>query len=81
VIQSFSSNLPPFVLFEGLDLNKDNNKGKKFNIIDACSAPGNKTLQLSEYLDTKGVVYAFEKDERRFGNLCKNIGKYGATNV
>jgi len=59
VVQSFSSNLPPFVLFQGLETKND---GKKFDIIDACSAPGNKTLQLSDQLSERGVVYAFEKD-------------------
>lgn len=57
VIQSFSSALPPFLLFQGL-LNH-NNKNKAYDIIDACSAPGNKTLQLSEILGDQGTVFAF----------------------
>jgi 16S rRNA C967 or C1407 C5-methylase (RsmB/RsmF family) len=49
VIQSFSSNLPPFMLFQDYHhLNsKKNNKNIAFDVIDACAAPGNKTLQLS----------------------------------
>ena len=44
VVQSWSSALPPVFLFSGLINQK--NTDKKFDIIDACSAPGNKTLQL-----------------------------------
>lgn len=29
----------------------------------------------------RGTVYAFEKDERRFKTLCKNMLKYCVTNV
>lgn len=66
-------------MFQGLETNK--NKNIKFDIIDACSAPGNKTLQLSEYLGDRGNVYAFEKDERRFNTLNKNMEKHLANNV
>jgi 16S rRNA C967 or C1407 C5-methylase (RsmB/RsmF family) len=58
--------LPPYKLF--LSLNLGNNfdaqskKKIKFDIIDACSAPGNKTIQLAEYLGTRGRVWAFERD-------------------
>ncbi len=41
------------------------------DVIDCCSAPGNKTLQLSEYIKNGyyvklGQIFAFEKDEKRF---------------
>lgn len=36
--------------------------GRKFDVIDGCAAPGNKTLQLGEYLGDRGTVWAFEKD-------------------
>lgn len=57
MIQSMSSALPPFLLFQGL-LNETNKK-KKFDIIDACSAPGNKTLQLSELVGDRGQILAY----------------------
>lgn len=79
VVQSFSSALPPVFLFRGLINEK--NKGKKFDVMDACSAPGNKTLQLGEYVGKSGTVYAFEKDERRYHTLQKNIQKHQANNV
>ena len=78
-IQSFSSALPPFLLFQGL-LN-DINESKKFDVIDGCSAPGNKTLQLSELLGNRGVVFAFEKNSHRFKTLEQNMKKYRASNV
>ena len=71
--------MPPFLLFQGLI--NENNKNKRFDIIDACSAPGNKTLQLSEIIDHRGTVFAFEKNSKRFETLTKNLKKYSATNV
>ena len=50
-------------------------------MIDGCSAPGNKTLQLSELLGRRGVVYAFEKSKKRFETLDKNMKKYRVENV
>lgn len=41
-MQSFSSSLPAFLLFQGVETKW---KEKKFDVIDACSAPGNKTIQ------------------------------------
>jgi len=43
---------------------------KRFDIIDSCSAPGNKTFQLSEqFKDSK--IFAFENDPKRFVTLEK----------
>jgi len=47
VIQSFSSSLPAFLLLQGV---AEKWKGRTYDVIDACSAPGNKTIQLAEYL-------------------------------
>lgn len=57
VVQSFSSALPPCLLFKGIEQHLGKCKG--LDVIDACSAPGNKTLQLGEYIGSKGTVYAF----------------------
>lgn len=45
VVQSKSSCLPPFVLFQGLMNNME--KFDSFDIIDCCAAPGNKTMQVA----------------------------------
>lgn len=46
-----------------------------YNALDTCSAPGNKTIQLAEYLKSKssGKVFAFERDPRRFEVLQKRL--------
>ena len=44
VMQSFSSALPPYLLLKGV---KEKWGDKKYKVIDACSAPGNKTVQLA----------------------------------
>lgn len=49
--------------------------------MDACSAPGNKTIQLAQYLGKRGTVFAFEKDPKRFILLQKTIQKYSVDNV
>jgi putative methyltransferase len=48
VVQSKSSCLPACVLFQGITDHLDS--FGRFDIIDCCAAPGNKTMQLGEYL-------------------------------
>ena len=75
VIQSFSSALPPFLLLHGVE--KSNLKN--FKVIDACSAPGNKTIQLGEYIHNQNFnrsVLAFEKDPKRFNILNRTISRF-----
>lgn len=43
---------------------------RSFKGIDATAAPGNKTLQLSEFV---GEVLSFEKDPKRFAVLKKRV--------
>lgn len=50
-------------------------------VLDACSAPGNKTLHLSAIMGNTGTIYAVEKDKKRFERLQGNVAKYGATNI
>ena len=79
-MQSLSSCLPACLLLDGVSSKW---KGKKFDIVDSCSAPGNKTIQLAEYLNETGSgrVFAFEKDPKRFEVLRKTLKKYEASNV
>lgn len=50
------------------------------NILDACAAPGGKSVILSR-LHKNAVVTAVEKDSVRFEKLLSNINKYGCDNV
>jgi putative methyltransferase len=74
IIQSKSSCIPAYLLYKYHKINTN------FNIIDTCSAPGNKTLQLSQYF-TKSKIFAYEINENRFNILKNNLDKYKATNV
>lgn len=50
-------------------------------LIDACSAPGNKTTHLAAFVNnTRDTIRAFERDTKRAGILKKMIGRAGATN-
>jgi len=42
VIQSKASAMPAYLLFRGLE--RKTNMAFKFDVIDCCAAPGNKTL-------------------------------------
>ena len=69
VIQSKSSCLPLRALQTVLD--------SEFNgcVVETCSAPGNKTLQLLEYFPMSSV-HSFELDKKRFKLLEKRLGIY-----
>jgi putative methyltransferase len=71
IIQTKSSFLPAYFLKKVV-------KEDRFDIIDACSAPGNKTLQLSEYFP-KCKLFAFEMNDNRFELLTNNINRHNTT--
>ncbi|VVB98962.1 tRNA (cytosine(49)-C(5))-methyltransferase [uncultured archaeon] len=50
-------------------------------VLDACAAPGNKTLQLSCLMQGGGKIVAVDKNVKRFGSLCFNIRKFGTKNA
>ena len=60
-----------------------NLKKGSWNAIDTCASPGNKTLQLGEMIKkfTTGVVYAYEKDEKRYNLLKSRIESSGSDNI
>ncbi len=72
IIQTKSSALPAFILKKAINTLNLNITEENFNIIDSCSAPGNKTLQLAEYFPNS-TIYAYEKDPKRFGILNSNM--------
>ncbi|BFZ64262.1 hypothetical protein YB2330_005402 [Saitoella coloradoensis] len=49
--------------------------------IDACAAPGNKTTHLAAVMGGKGTIFAFERDERRYGILSRRTKEAGADKV
>lgn len=59
IIQDRASCFPAAILF-------DDANDQHVQVIDATAAPGNKTTHLASYVDSlDGVVYAFERDDRR----------------
>lgn len=50
-------------------------------VIDATSAPGNKTSHLSALMNDMGKLFAFERDRKRFSTLQTMLSKAKCKNV
>lgn len=67
LLQDKASCLPPFML----------DPAKKSTVLDMCSAPGNKTVQLAAIMKNKGKIFAVEKDADRYKLLCETVEAAG----
>ncbi|KAL2548625.1 S-adenosyl-L-methionine-dependent methyltransferase superfamily protein [Forsythia ovata] len=52
-----------------------------WEVIDACAAPGNKTVHLAALMKGKGKIIACELNKERVQRLEENVKLAGATNV
>ncbi|KAL1552322.1 putative 28S rRNA (cytosine-C(5))-methyltransferase [Salvia divinorum] len=52
-----------------------------WEVIDACAAPGNKTVHLAALMKGKGKIIACELNKERVERLKNNVKLSGATNV
>ncbi|KAG2301299.1 hypothetical protein Bca52824_029950 [Brassica carinata] len=52
-----------------------------WEVIDACSAPGNKTVHLASLMEGQGKIIACELNEERVKRLEQTIKLSGATNI
>ena len=50
-------------------------------MLDACSAPGNKTVQLAALMNGKGTVLACEINEKRIKRLRETVKISGASSI
>jgi putative methyltransferase len=50
-------------------------------VLDACAAPGNKTVHLAALMAGRGKVIACEINEKRAQRLQENVQLTGASNV
>ncbi|MBD2329784.1 16S rRNA (cytosine(967)-C(5))-methyltransferase [Alkalinema sp. FACHB-956] len=50
-------------------------------IVDACAAPGGKTLHLAELMHDRGVVYACDRTASRLKKLQQNLDRLNLHNV
>lgn len=55
--------------------------GRPLRVLDACAAPGGKTIGILQYLEADDFVVANEYDPHRCDILLENLAKYGADNV
>lgn len=46
-------------------------------ILDACAAPGGKTMHLAEMMGDRGRIIALESDKKRIGKICENAKRLG----
>jgi tRNA (cytosine49-C5)-methyltransferase len=66
-LQEKSSMLPAIIL----------NPNPNERVLDACAAPGNKSLQLSNLMNNKGNLVLVDKNRERFKSLKFNVKKFG----
>ena len=50
-------------------------------IIDACASPGGKTAYISELMENKGKIYAYDLNAKRISLLDKTLDRMKITNV
>eukprot|EP01103_Thecamoeba_quadrilineata_P006794 TRINITY_DN16521_c0_g1_i1.p1 TRINITY_DN16521_c0_g1~~TRINITY_DN16521_c0_g1_i1.p1 ORF type:complete len:484 (+),score=83.53 TRINITY_DN16521_c0_g1_i1:20-1471(+) len=71
ILQDKSSCLPAAAL----------NPSKGSVVIDACSAPGNKTTQLAAIMNNSGSLFAFERDKKRCKTLIASLKRAHVSNT
>lgn len=71
IVQNIACCLPAYIL----------NPEENSNVIDTCSAPGNKTSHLSMIMNNTGKIYAFEMDASRTSTLKAQLKKLGVRNT
>ena len=54
-------------------------KGKL--VLDACAAPGGKTVQLADFMDNTGVIVALDVDKRRLSALANHLERCHVSNT
>jgi 16S rRNA (cytosine967-C5)-methyltransferase len=50
-------------------------------IVDACAAPGGKTLHLAELMQNQGKIFAYDRTASRLKKLEQNLKRLGLTSV
>ncbi|MBN2127357.1 MAG: RsmB/NOP family class I SAM-dependent RNA methyltransferase [Candidatus Diapherotrites archaeon] len=65
-LQEKSSMLPALIL----------NPKQNERVLDACAAPGNKSIQLNNLMQNKGNLILVEKNKERFKSLKFNVNKF-----
>ncbi len=70
-IQEAASQIP-VTLFSDL-------RGKR--VLDACAAPGGKTVQLADSMDNTGVIVALDIDKRRLSALANHLERCRISNT
>lgn len=50
-------------------------------VLDACASPGGKTTQLAQWMNNKGLIVSFEKNNLRIPALKSNLERIGVSNA
>lgn len=54
---------------------------ENFNVLDLCSAPGGKTTHISEIMNNKGIVKAFDIHKNKLSLVKENAKRLGIENI
>lgn len=80
-VQEASSMAASAAMRQLADTLKAEGDGSPLCVLDACAAPGGKTIGIIDCLDDDSFVVANEADARRCNILLENLTRWGSSNV
>lgn len=86
-VQDLSSMLPAEAVMENLSQTDDQGSGKQtdsqapLTVIDLCSAPGGKSINMSLLLGENANIISRDQSEEKIGKIRENAARLGISNI